>query len=202
MDGMERLHASARLRRLGERLTGERPTLGEVFADLGDRAPGFLLLALAVPAIVPTPGVPAGFVFGTILSLIAIQMIVGRGRLHVPDWLARRRIRRTVLSAVLARATPMIERIENRLLPRYPAMVRAGMLRPLGLVVLVMGVLIALPIPLGNTLPGLAVIVIALGLIVGDGLAVLAGLGIGVLAAVTSIGLVFGTMWLIGVSPI
>jgi hypothetical protein len=54
-----------------------------------------------------------------------------------------------------------------------------------------MGVLIALPIPFGNTLPGLSVILMGLGLAIGDGLAVLGALILAVLATGISIALVW-----------
>lgn len=202
MEMGERARASALLRRLRERLAGDRPTLGEVLAHLGNRAPGFLLLVLAIPAIVPTPGIPAGMVFGTVLALVALQMIVGRDHLGVPGWLGRRRVRRATVDSVIDKATPLVERVERRLRARYPTLTRHGVLRPLGVFVLVMGVLIALPIPFGNTLPGLAILVIALGLIAGDGLAVLAGLGLGAVAAGVSVALVAGTYWTITAAPI
>lgn len=202
METKERAKASALLKRLREKLAGERPTLGEVLAHLGDRAPGFLLLALAIPAIVPTPGVPAGMLFGTVLALVAVQMIVGRDRLTVPKWLGKRRIKRSTVHTVVEKATPMVERVERTLRSRYPALTRAGILRPLGVFVLFMGVLIALPIPFGNTLPGLAVLVIALGLIAKDGLAVLAGLGLGAVATGVSAALVAGTYWAFTAAPV
>lgn len=194
--------ASTLLKRLRERLSGEKPTLGEVFGHLGDRAPGFLLLALAVPAIVPTPGIPAGFLFGTVLAIVAIQMIAGRDRLRVPGWIGRRRVSRDTLDRLVDKGTPVIERIERTLRARYPSLTRAGILRPLGAFVLVMGVLIALPIPFGNTLPGLAVLVIALGLIAKDGLAVAAGIGLGAVATGVSAALVAGTWWAFTAAPV
>ncbi|MBP2312608.1 exopolysaccharide biosynthesis protein [Azospirillum soli] len=202
METKERAKASALLKRLRETLGGETPTLGEVLAHLGDRAPGFLLLALAIPAVVPTPGVPAGMVFGTVLALVAVQMIVGRDRLEVPRWIGKRRVKRSTIHTVVEKATPMVERVERTLRTRYPALTRSGILRPLGVFVLLMGVLIALPIPFGNTLPGLAVLVIALGLIAKDGLAVLAGLGLGAVATGVSVALVAGTYWAVTAAPI
>ncbi len=62
---------------------------------------------------------------------------------------------------------------------------------------MVQAVLIALPIPFGNTLPGMAVIGIALGLIARDGLAVATGLGLSALAMITSAGLIWGTWYLV-----
>ncbi len=201
-DRGDRNDASAQLKRLRERMTGEKPTLSEVFGHLGDRAPGFLLLTLAVPAIVPTPGIPAGFLFGTVLALVAVQMILGRDQLQMPHWIGRRRVPRSALDKIVEKGTPLIERIERALRTRYPSMTRAGVLRPLGVFVLVMGVLIALPIPFGNTLPGLAVLVIALGLIARDGLAVVAGLGLGAVATGVSVALVAGTWSAIKAMPV
>jgi hypothetical protein len=66
---------------------------------------------------------------------------------------------------------------------------------PLALVMALMGVLIALPIPFGNTLPGLSVIVMGLGLAIGDGLAVLGALILAVLATGTSIALTWAAWY-------
>lgn len=202
MDTKEPARASALLKRLHGRMTGDKPSLGEVLGHLGDRAPGFLLLALAIPAVVPTPGLPAGLVFGTVLVLVAIQMIVGRDRLELPGWIGRRRVARGTLETIVEKGTPLVERLEARLRTRWPSLTHQGVLRPLGFFVLMMGILIALPIPFGNTLPGLAVLVIALGLIVKDGLAVAAGLGLGVAAAGVSAMLVAGSWWAITAAPI
>lgn len=194
--------AAALLRSVHEKLDGDLTTLGTVLAHLGERAPGFLLLALAIPAVVPTPGVPAGMVFGTVLALVALQMIAGRDRLYLPGWLRHRPVRRTVVVAALRHVAPLLERIERRLAPRYRSLTGRTMVRPLGAVVLVMGVLIALPIPFGNTLPGLAVLVIALGLIAHDGLAVAVGIGLSGIACVTSAALIAAGWWMLSSAPV
>ena len=193
--------ASSLLRRLRDKVSGDKPTVGEVFGHLGDRAPGFLLMALAIPAIVPTPGLPAGFLFGTVLAAVALQMIAGRDRLRVPGWIGRRRVSRGTLDKLVDKGTPWIERVERTLKERHPSLTRASILRPLGAFVLLMGVLIALPIPFGNTLPGLAVLVTALGLIARDGLAVVAGIGLGAVATGVSVALVAGTWWAVAAAP-
>lgn len=69
-------------------------------------------------------------------------------------------------------------------------------IRLLGLVVLLNAVLIILPIPLGNILPAMAVMSVALGLIARDGMAVAAGLGLSATAVAASAALVGGAVWL------
>src|SRR3546814_11677546 len=54
--------------------------------------------------------------------------------------------------------------------------------RVLGIVCLALAVIITLPIPFANMLPGLAVTALALGLIERDGLAVLIGLALSVVS--------------------
>lgn len=197
----DRNTASGLLKRLRGKISGDKPTIGEVFGHLGDRAPGFLLMALAIPAIVPTPGLPAGFLFGSVLAAVALQMIAGRERLRVPGWIGRRRVSRGTLDKLVDKGTPWIERVERTLRARHPSLTRASVLRPLGAFVLLMGVLIALPIPFGNTLPGLAVLVTALGLIARDGLAVVAGIGLGAVATGVSVALIAGTWWAVSATP-
>lgn len=184
---------AAALRRVMDRLTDERPSLEQLVEHLGDRAPAFLLLTLAIPALVPSPGLPAGFLFGSLLAVVAAQMAIGHDALRIPGWIGRRRVKRSLLHAIVAKAAPVIERVEARLRTRTPSLTRESVRRPLGGVILVMGILIALPIPFGNTLPALAVLVIAMGLLARDGLAVATGLGISALAAAVSVALVVGT---------
>lgn len=189
--------ATALLHRIRDHLRTDHVTFGELLDHLGERAPGFLLVLLSIPAIVPTPGVPAGLVFGTVLALVSLQMIAGQQALYVPGWLSRRRVSSGVVHGMLVRAVPVMDRIERWLAPRYAALTRPAMLRPLGFLVLVMGVLIALPIPFGNTVPGIAVLVIALGLIMRDGLAVAAGVALSLLAVAVSAGLIAAGYWMV-----
>ena len=67
------------------------------------------------------------------------------------------------------------------------------MMRPLlGLVIFAMAILIALPIPFGNMLPGIAVLITALGIAQRDSLAIGAGLLVAILAVAMSAALLVG----------
>ncbi|WP_374694418.1 exopolysaccharide biosynthesis protein [Halomonas sp. SpR1] len=61
-------------------------------------------------------------------------------------------------------------------------------IRSIGIVIFIMAVLIALPVSFGNTLPGLAVLILSLGLAQRDGIAVAAGLGLALVAGADSSG--------------
>ena len=61
-----------------------------------------------------------------------------------------------------------------------------------------MGVVIFLPIPLGNVLPAIAIVLLGLGLALQDGLSVLAGWFVSLLALTYTLALVVGAwVWLI-----
>jgi hypothetical protein len=163
------------------------PRLCDLVNALGERAGGLLLVAMAIPAIIPAPGVPLGTAFGTILVIIACRMMASGTELGLPHWFACVRLRAPVIALLSRRGPALLRRVEGGLRPRVSLLVAEPITLPLALVVALMGLLIALPIPFGNTLPGFAVILMGLGLAVGDGLAVLGALILATFATVTSL---------------
>lgn len=145
------------LRGLPGRLPNEETTIGEILEALGDRATALILLLFSLPAIIPTPGVPAGLIYGVVLAVLAVQLIAGGGGHLVPPWLARRRVRRSHFAAIITRALPWVDRAGGLTKPRWPAFTSRRALPPIGLAILVMAVIIIMPIPFGNTLPGITV---------------------------------------------
>ncbi len=190
----ERPQAASKVMAAIEHSLPPDPRLSDLVDALGERAGGILLAAVAVPAIIPVPGVPLGAVFGTVLAILACRMAGAGAEPRLPRWLGQVRLRAPVLVLLSRRGPALLRPVEHRLRPRASLLV-AGPITPLlALVMALMGLLIALPIPFGNTLPGLAVIIMGLGLSVGDGLAVLGALILAAFATVVSIALVWATM--------
>ncbi len=186
-----------RLDALSHRLSGEHSTLGEILAALEDRAIAVVLLVFSIPTIVPTPGVPAGTIFGAGLAVLSLQMMAGANRFHLPYWLAHLRIQRRRIEAFVRLTQPRIETLTRRLRPRCRALTGPCAARLLGMAVLVMAILIVLPVPFGNTAPGMAVLLMALGLAEHDGVAIALGLAVCVLALIAMIALLAGGYWLV-----
>jgi len=193
MSGDNSSLASA-LRVLPDRLPAGRPTLNDILSALGDRGLGLVLLIFSIPAIIPTPGIPAGMIFGSALALLGGQMVVGAKRVRLPSFIAQRRIGQEVLRQVFRRATPLIDKLERRLSIRLAGLMSPLAMRVIGGVIVVMALLIALPIPFGNTLPGLAILALSLGLARQDGIAVLVGMSLAVLASGVSVALLHGSL--------
>jgi hypothetical protein len=175
----------AAFRRLGEGPADESTTLGALVTSLDARAHALVLLLLAAPNLTPGPSMP-GFstIFAVPLCIVAFEMMLGRRRLRLPAFLARIEIRRGRIAGFVGRLEPLLHRLERVLKPRGPALAGPDAERPLGFVCVLLGVLLALPIPLFSMLPACAVLAIALGLLTRDGLAVAVGLGTGVVAII------------------
>ncbi|WP_320194797.1 exopolysaccharide biosynthesis protein [Agrobacterium rosae] len=182
---------AALLRRLPDELP-EKVTLAGLLDKLGDKAIAFILLVFAIPAIIPTPGIPAGMIFGTALAILSLQIIFGSRTLRLPNFLGRLSVSRSIIELTAEKAAPRLAKLESLLRPRGHVLTKSLGVPAIGIVIFLMAILIALPIPFGNMLPGLAVLAFALGLAQRDGVAVLVGLFLAVLAVVTSGAIIYG----------
>ncbi|MGE5202368.1 MAG: exopolysaccharide biosynthesis protein, partial [Acidobacteriota bacterium] len=82
----------------------------------------------------------------------------------------------------LDRALPRIRRVERWLRPRQSWLTGTGGERLVGFVIALMGIVLSLPVPLGNVPIAWSLVVIALGLLEVDGNALLLGLAAGILS--------------------
>jgi hypothetical protein len=185
----ERLPLSQVLHALADDSLRERISIGDLLTALGDRAIGALLFIFAFPNVLPTPpGTSA--VLGAPLLFLAAQLAFGR-----PPWLpaiiTKRSMSRDDFQTLIRRLAPWLARAEKLLKPRMSSLTLPPMEYFIGLVCLLLAVLLALPIPLGNMLPALAISLIALGVLERDGFWVLAGMLTAGLAIVVVSGVVF-----------
>lgn len=86
----------------------------------------------------------------------------------------------------------LIAFLERVLKPRLDLLVSPAAERLLGFALLILAVILFLPIPLGNMLPAVAICIVSLALVEHDGLAVLVGILIGVIAVTIVWGALFG----------
>lgn len=175
---------SGRLRRIAAG-PSERISVGEIAEGLGHRSFGALMIAFAFPNMLPLPP-GASAVLGAPLIVLSAQLMLGRDA-WLPGPIARRSLRRADFAGLVVRATPWLERAEGLLRPRLPALAGRHAEPVIGLLLLVLSVLLALPIPFGNFLPALAICLFALAVLERDGAWVLAGC-VGFVAAVAKVG--------------
>ncbi len=163
-------------------LRRERVTLGALFERLGPEGLGLALLLLALATLIPVPG-PVGMTFGTLIALVALQVMGGARALWLPSFLHRRALPGTMLRGVIARALPWLARAERWLEEeRLSALAGQRARMVLAVPLFLLGVAITLPIPFGNVAPALALIAFALGFMGRDGAVTLLALALSVAA--------------------
>ena len=170
-------YASSVLHRMASDITDrERVALGDLLQSLGQSSFGLALIALALPAMIPIPG-PFGMVTGCCLVLVACQMLLGRRRLALPRFLADRHVAADGVKAVITRVLPWVKRLEAFMRQgRWRSLTGRSSRTLMGIPVLLLAVVLALPIPFGNVGPVVSLLVIGLSLMIRDGLALMVGL--------------------------
>ena len=188
--------------RVGRIASAHLASMGDTVADTvgqGARQQLVWLGLLAMPLLFPValPGMASAV--GTLCMLVAFGLFRGQSVL-LPKWLANRELSarvKAMLASMVHRAVAILARMGRpRMLPlsNKPArMVNALMLG-------IAGLAMAVPVPMitfDNVLPALAIVLIAWGLRLRDGLMLLAGYGV-TAAAVASVML----LWLGGAAVV
>ena len=156
-------------------------TLAEIVARLDDQARGVLIILFALPNCIPSiPGTSA--VTGLPLVFLTLQMALNQPP-WLPRFIAQRSVSRARLADVVARAVPWLLKVERWIHPRLEALTSDSAERLVGILGVILSVTVMLPIPFGNTLPSVALIVFAMAFIGRDGAWVLGGLFVTGMAA-------------------
>jgi hypothetical protein len=159
-----------------------RVAIRDVVAALGDRSFAPVMILLAVPNALPfIPG--SSTVLGLLLALVAVQLLVGRRRVWLPERLNRWSFDREGFGRLVGKVTPWLLRFERMARPRFwPESYRLAE-RVAGAVAIVLSLMIMLPIPFANGVPAIAICLLALGISERDGLWLGAGVVVGAIAA-------------------
>ena len=143
--------------------------MGDVFAGLGKRSFGMLLFVSTLPAFIPIPGV-GGAISGPLSVLIGMQLLVGMRKPWLPRFIATRGPHRHLMVRFRDKLSPWLARLERLVHPRGDMLLDHRMASALsGLMLILLGVLLALPIPLTNYLFGGLLLLFALALLERDG---------------------------------
>jgi hypothetical protein len=174
---------AAVLQRLLDETPGAVTTYGMLIQRLGRRGYGFAMLLLTAPNLMPGPSLP-GFstIFGVPMLALAAGMLLGVPNPRLPQWLAARVVKRERLERFIARLVPIAARADRALQPRWFALVDTPRLS--GAWFAVLAILLILPVPFVSMAPATAALLIALGLIAQDGLAIALGLVVTVVGVV------------------
>ncbi|NKX46486.1 exopolysaccharide biosynthesis protein [Roseicyclus persicicus] len=172
--GDEPFTISQRLHLLAQDAEGDSVTLDWILAQLNERAFGLFLLVLALPCCIPfLYGVPQ--IVALPLMFVSGQILLGRGTPWLPGRLGARQVATSSLAGLAQRAEPWLRRIEAVSRPRLAALTRRPLDQLVGVALVVFSASILVPLPGTNTVPGIAVVIVAMGLLQRDGILVVVG---------------------------
>lgn len=145
-----------------------------------ERGFGFFLFIFALPMALPIP-VPPGInvLLATPLLLLTAQQAVGRKTIWLPDAILKKRFERESMVSAIEKSLPFTRKLEIFIQPRLAFITQPPISRVIGLLGFIMALAICVPVPLTNTIPSFGIALMAIGVLMRDGLTVCAGAIIG-----------------------
>ena len=151
----------------------EQTSIRDVLREVGERSFGPVLLlaglVMLAPVIGDIPGVPV--LMGLIVILAAVQFLVGRDHLWLPDWLLRRSVAHTKISTGVRWLRPVARVLDRWSRPRLSWMTHGGGYFAIGAasVVIAAATPVMEVVPFSANIAGIAITGFGLALIASDG---------------------------------
>jgi hypothetical protein len=187
--------ASVVLQGLLDKAPADHFTLAWLLDHLHGRSFGFIVLILALIAMVP--GI--SMVAGVLLMITALEMITGRAAPVFPRGVASRSLPTRHLSRVVGRAIPVMRYLEKAIHPRWNIPLESTK-RVVGVAILLLALLLLAPVPLIQVVPATAIGLLSLAYLEEDGvllaLALLAALVVLAIAVAAAWEMVVGAVWI------
>ena len=137
-----------------------------------------MLMLVSIPGLLPSTGIPLGSLFSPAMGIVGLAWFMGRKSVNLPKKLNNYQLKAEVARKILTLMAKSYEHAEKLCKPRQQNLTKGAALRAVGAAVMLNAFIVFLPIPFGNTLPAFANIVLALGILFRDGLAIVAGLAL------------------------
>ncbi|MEA5503762.1 exopolysaccharide biosynthesis protein [Halotia wernerae UHCC 0503] len=177
------LRMSKLLQRFLEGHQGDQVCLRDLFNEMENRAFASTLLICALPEALPLPIAGISALVAMPLLLVSGQLVLGFQKPWLPDWLLDQPFKQEHCQQVISGAIPFLEKLECFFEPRWTLFTSPEAERCVGVILLFLSFIIALPIPFGNILPAIIIVLICLGLIEKDGLIIAIGMVAGITPA-------------------
>jgi hypothetical protein len=166
---------------------GHEVTLRELLVYVGEQGLLFFCAILAMPFLVPVSLPFMSTALGLPMLLIGTAIILGRLP-WMPSRLLDHALPSEAVQKVLRRAQRTAERFEHLVKPRLLALTGTAVVNSLHGITLVLAVLLLMAplpfVPLANTLPAIAIILVCLGIAERDGALLLGGYAVALISGV------------------
>jgi len=156
-------------------------SVGSVVTNLGHVSQAGLMLLPALIAATPLSGIPGlTSVCGLMIAIIAGQMVFGRTKLWLPQWILRRHVDADNLREALDKSDGAIRFLDRHTHRRWPVFVRQPGRTVIKLVCLMCGLVMPFLelLPFTGSLMGGVVALLSISLLTKDGLFAILGLSL------------------------
>lgn len=170
--------------------TKGKKTIGSMLDLFDEKSFAFVFVVLMIFPSAPLPTGGITHVFEIIVMILALQVMIGRRYLWLPKKLLHVELSARMQKSVLPFLQKRIEFIERYTRPRYvETLTKTWFRSQLGIVIFIfaLAAFIAPPFTGLDTLPSLGVVVISVGIILDDLVAVLVGYAIGTLGIILEV---------------
>ncbi len=167
-------------------------SIAEILQVLSGKGRSLVLILLSLPFCQPIqiPGLSTPF--GLIIAFLGLRMTFGK-KIWLPDRLLTKTIPDKVLSSITDKTLKLIRKIRRWIYPRFTWLCHSPIMEKMhGLAIFVLGIFLALPlpIPLSNLTAAWSILLVALGLLEDDGLFIFLGYLVSVLTLIFALVLI------------
>jgi hypothetical protein len=153
-----------------------RISIDALLESFHERGFGLALFIFSIPMALPVPKPPGiSSLFAVPLVLLTLQQALGRHTVWLPDFVRLKTLDRAKLARLLDKGLPWIEKTESLIRPRLEPVTTDGFSRIVGCLGLIMSLCIMVPLPGTNTVPGMGIALMSVGVMMRDGAAIIAG---------------------------
>lgn len=165
-----------RLQTAGE---GDTVSVSDILQAVGPRSFGPVMLVPALIILSPVSGIPMVPTFGAvIITLVALQLMIGRHHVWLPKWLLKRKLKRWTLDRAVRFLYPMARVVDRFTRPRLKLFTRPPFRQLIALLCILAAATMPLlePVPFMATTAAAIIALYSLALIARDGLLALGAL--------------------------
>lgn len=173
-------HINDILHEISSNLSIKTNTLGDLIDAMNERGFGVLIFLFALPMAIPLP-VPPGvnLLFSIPLLFLTFQQIFGAKTPWLPKKIRAKKLKKQTLETMIEKSKPWLNRLSYFIKPRMGFITQNYMSYIIGIFGFIFALCVSIPIPLTNTVPSFAILLMALGVLMRDGLAIIVGMIIG-----------------------
>jgi len=174
---------SARFQKIHELCVGNDMSLNELDVALGEDGAPLLTILLCIPFLFPVPLPGLSSIFGFAIIFLEMRTFYAVPP-PLPEFVGKRRISRSLIERLSRHASGGLVRIEHIFFPRLAKITQGFGRRLVSVAIIVSAIGLSLPfppvIPLTNTIPALAIILLSIGMIFRDGIVAVVGYSVAV----------------------